>query len=144
MFVGTHHRAIDMKWRLSLPAELFGPTFEGDRDSFYFASGGDHLILMSSRYFQQLAEQVLAKSVMAHRDLRRKFFGNTYAKQLDKNGRIQIPEPLREKCGLGDRPPVVIVGTGPYAELRPATDAPQAPEAEEMCDVLDQLEALGG
>ena len=37
----------------------------------------------------------------------------------------------------------MIVGTGPYAEIRPAGKAPAEPAPQEMVDVFDVLEALG-
>jgi DNA-binding transcriptional regulator/RsmH inhibitor MraZ len=144
MFVGTHRRTLDEKWRVPLPSDLFAPAFKGDRDNLYFAPAGDHLILFTSDYFERLSEQLLKKSVVAHRELRRRFFGNTFPKQRDKNGRVQIPEPLRAQAGFSARDELVIIGTGQYAELRPATQAPAAPEPEEMFDVFDALDAMGG
>ena len=144
MFFGTYQRSIDAKWRIALPQELFDPAFEGDRETYYFTPAGDHLILLSSKYFHQLSEQLMATNVMARRKLRRKLFGNTYVKQLDKNGRIQVPKPLRDTCGLEAGMTVHIVGTGPYAEIRSLDAAGGGDESAEMFDVFDELAALGG
>ena len=144
MFVGTHRRTLDEKWRLPLPADLFAPAYQGDRDNLYFAPAGDHLILFTSDYFERLSEQLLKKSVVAHRDLRRRFFGNTYPKVRDKNGRIQIPEPLRAKAGFSAKDELELIGTGQYAEVRRAPDVSATPEPEEMFDVFDALDAMGG
>jgi len=144
MFVGTHRRTLDEKWRLPLPSDLFAPAYKGDRDNLYFVPAGDHLILFTSDYFERLSEQLLKKSVMAHRDLRRTFFGNTYPKQRDKNGRIQIPEGLRTQAGFSAKEEVVIIGTGQYAELRSAAQAPETPRPDEMFDIFDALDAMGG
>jgi DNA-binding transcriptional regulator/RsmH inhibitor MraZ len=143
MFVGTHKRSLDEKWRLPLPSDLFAPAYTGDRDNLYFVPAGDHLILFTSEFFQRLSDEVLKKSVMAHRDLRRKFFGNMFPKLRDKNGRIQIPVPLRDKSNLSAKSEVVIIGTGQYAEIRPVAQAPEAPEPEEMFDVFDALDQMG-
>jgi DNA-binding transcriptional regulator/RsmH inhibitor MraZ len=144
MFVGTHKRNVDDKWRVPLPSDLFAPGFDEDRDQLYFAPAGDHLILFSGSYFRRLTEQLLERSVMAHQDLRRKFFGNTYPKQRDKSGRVQIPEPLRANSGLGTKSEVVIIGAGPYAEIRASDKAPPEPEPAEMVDIMAALEGLGG
>ena len=144
MLVGTHRRRLDEKWRLPIPGELFAPGFDGDRESLFFAPAGDHLIFFPERYFQKLADQLFGRSVVAHQELRRKFFGSTYAKSRDKNGRVQIPEPLRARSGLGEKDEVVIVGTGSYAELLPADRAPAEPAAAEMTDIFAALESLGG
>lgn len=144
MLVGTHRRKLDEKWRLPIPNELFAPGFEGDRENLFFAPAGDHLIFFPEKYFQKLADQLFGKSVVAHQDLRRKFFGSTYPKARDKNGRVQIPEPLRARSGLTERDEVVIVGTGSYAEVLPASRAPEEPGPEEMTDIFATLEGLGG
>jgi DNA-binding transcriptional regulator/RsmH inhibitor MraZ len=142
MFYGTHQRSIDAKWRLALPQEIFDPKFEGDRETFYFLPAGDHLILMSSAHFHRLSEQLTSKNVMARRKLRRKLFGKTYVKQIDKNGRIQVPLPLRHLCGLAAGATVDIIGTGPYAEIRAQDAADLGEESEEMFAVFDELEAM--
>ncbi len=141
MFAGTFTRKLDEKWRLPLPADLL--IGEDDQTIFYFAPSAGYLILFSPQYFDQLSEQIHAKSVMGHRKLRKKFFGNTYKKPRDKSGRITIPESLRARCGLSAGAEVVMVGTGLYAEILPAAMAPEEPGPEEMEDVFDALEALG-
>jgi DNA-binding transcriptional regulator/RsmH inhibitor MraZ len=143
MFVGTYRRKVDDKWRLPLPADLLSSAGEDDQTDFYFAPASGHLILFSQTYFDQLAAQVHAKSVMAHRELRRKFFGNTYKKPRDKSGRITIPDSLRGRSGLTVGTEAVLVGTGSYVELLPAALAPAEPGPEEMVDIFDTLEALG-
>ncbi len=143
MFVGTYRRKLDDKWRLPLPSDLLAGAGEGDQAVFYFAPAAGFLILFSKEYFDQLAAQVHAKSVMGHRELRKKFFGNTYKKPRDKSGRITIPESLRDRCGLTTGAEVVLVGTGAYVEILPETMAPAEPGPEEMVDIFDTLEALG-
>ena len=144
VFVGTYRRKVDDKWRLPLPSDLLSGAGEGDQTNFFFAPSAGHLILFSEQYFDQLASQVHAKSVMAHRELRKKFFGNTYKKPRDKSGRITIPEPLRDRCGLCAGAEAVLVGTGAYVEILPEAMAPADPGPEEMVDIFDTLEALGG
>jgi DNA-binding transcriptional regulator/RsmH inhibitor MraZ len=143
VFVGTYRRKVDDKWRLPLPSDLLAGAGEGDQTNFYFAPSAGHLILFSEQYFDQLATQVHAKSVMAHRELRKKFFGNTYKKPRDKSGRITIPESLRGRCGFDAGDEVVLVGTGPYVEILPVSMAPQEPRPEEMDDIFDSLGAIG-
>ena len=143
MFVGTYKRRLDEKWRLPLPADLLSDAVTGDSEFFYFAPAAGHLILFSQEYFDQLSEQVTAKSVMAHRELRKKFFGNTYKKPRDKSGRVTIPEPLRARCGLDAGMEAVLVGTGSYVEILPEAMAPPEPGPEEMVSIFDTLEGLG-
>lgn len=143
MFVGTFTRKVDEKWRLPLPADLLGDAGDADQAFFYFAPSAGHLILFSQFHFDQLSTQVNARSVMANRELRRKFFGNTYKKPRDKSGRITIPDSLRGRCGFDAGDEVVLVGTGPYVEILPVSMAPEEPGPEEMNDIFDSLEAMG-
>ena len=92
----------------------------------------------------RLSEQLLKQSVVAHRDLRRTFFGSTYPKVRDKNGRIQIPEPLRNDVGFSAKDELQILGTGQYAELRKSPETTEAPDSESMFDVFEALDAMGG
>ncbi len=143
MFAGTYTRKVDEKWRLPLPSDLFSGAGGDEQGSFYFAPAGDRLILFSQEYFDQLTAQLQTRSVMGHRELRRKFFGNTYKKPRDKSGRITIPEPLRARCGFRAGEEAVLVGTGPYAEILPVELAPEEPGADEMLDIIQTLEAMG-
>ena len=143
MFIGTFRRTVDDKWRLPLPNDLVLEDGEGGSDEFYFAPAGNHLLLFSKGYFDQLARQVHQKSVLAHRELRRKFFGNSYKKVRDNSGRVQIPEPLRDRSGLSPKAEAVLVGTGSYLEIHPGDRAPAEPDADEMVSILDALERLG-
>jgi MraZ protein len=143
MLVGTYRRTVDDKWRLPVPAELLASEPGEEHQLFYFAPADDHLILFTEGTFRRLADQLMERSVMAHRQLRRQFFGLSFAKKRDKNGRIQVPEQLRNLSGLGPRDEVVIVGTGPYAEVRPADKVPAEPGPAERANILDALEAIG-
>jgi DNA-binding transcriptional regulator/RsmH inhibitor MraZ len=142
MFLGTWKRSLDDKWRLPLPGELQEPGSGTEPARFYFAAERDHLILFSEQTFRQLSEQILAPNNLRRPELRRAFFGSTYPKVLDANGRLTIPEPLRERSGLSPKGEVSIVGTGTYAELWPTAKAP--PEGEGMTDVIASLSDLIG
>ncbi|MHC4469924.1 MAG: division/cell wall cluster transcriptional repressor MraZ [Planctomycetota bacterium] len=143
MLVGSYKRTVDDKWRLPVPSELLASEPGEGHQVFYFAPADDHLILFSERTFRRLADQLMERSVMAHRQLRRQFFGLSFAKKRDKNGRIQVPEALRDLSGLAPRGEVVIVGTGPYAEIRPVDRVPAEPDQKERANILDALEAIG-
>ncbi len=49
------------------------------------------------------------------RTLRRRVFGSTFDLELDRQGRVVLPQPLRQYAGLQDE--VVIVGAGTWLEL---------------------------
>ena len=115
MLVGTYTRTVDDKWRLPVPAELLAGEPGEVHQTFYFAPADDHLILFSEGTYKRLAEQLMVKSVMAHRELLRQFFWMSFAKK----------------------------GTGPYAEVRPADQVPEEPGREERANILSALEAIG-
>lgn len=140
LLVGRHKRTLDDKWRLPIPAELFIPAAAEGGETLYFAPNGSRLIFFTEKQFQQLAEQLFKENLVANEDLRRKFFGNTYPKVRDKNGRVQIPEPLRGRSGLTAREEVVIVGTGSYAEILPAS-ADREESDEELKQAFQMLGA---
>jgi len=144
MFVGTERRTLDDKWRVTVPNKLFVHSFEGDRENLYFAPADQGLILFTSEYFHRLSEQLLKKSVTGNRDLRRRFFGSTYPKHRDKNGRIQIPEPLRKRCGFTLSDEIALVGTGPYLEVVNAGVLPAEEEpGGDMLSIFDEIDRAG-
>jgi len=142
MFLGTWKRTLDDKWRLPLPGELLASGDGADQGRFYFAADRDHLILFSEKTFRQLSDQLLAPNNLRRPELRRAFFGSTYLKVLDANGRLTIPEPLRERSGLSPKGELSVVGTGTYAELWPSARAPA--EGPGMTDVITSLSDLIG
>jgi MraZ protein len=49
------------------------------------------------------------------RTLRRRVFGSTFDLEIDRQGRVVLPQPLRQYAGLHEE--VVIVGAGTWLEL---------------------------
>jgi MraZ protein len=62
----------------------------------------------------RLGEQRSTRQAVGRR-IRRAFLPGAFDVELDRQGRILVPQPLRQQCGLDER--AVIVGCGDYIEL---------------------------
>jgi MraZ protein len=115
MFFGTYEHTIDEKGRLTLPArfrELFG-------DGVVIAKGLDSNVDV----FPRTGWGVLVEERLAHldplspetRQLRRFFFAGAAHESMDRQGRVLVPQPLREAGGLARD--VVIAGVLDHLEI---------------------------
>lgn len=106
MFLGTHTPRLDDKGRMILPAKYREELSAG----LVVTKGQERcLYVFPASEFGRITEAlrtapVTAKSV---RDYSRVFFASASDEELDKQGRITIPQGLREYAGL-DRDCVVI------------------------------------
>ena len=114
MFFGQFDHSIDGKGRLTIPAQY--------RDDFangaYITRGfEDNLIIMCTNEFNTLYHRFRDMSITDDQaqDLARMFFGSAAMLELDKAGRILIPQFLREAAGVDSS--VKIIGLGPYFEI---------------------------
>jgi len=115
-FYGTYEHAIDDRGRIAIPA--------GYRDEF---SGGGVvrvnvegcIELYTQQGFEEEAQRRLSveestRSLTARRT-RRTFLAGAYPVDLDKQGRILLPQPVRALARLNGR--AAIVGCGDYMEI---------------------------
>ncbi|MCL4560527.1 MAG: division/cell wall cluster transcriptional repressor MraZ [Chloroflexi bacterium] len=114
MFLGLHYHSIDEKGRLTIPARYREILGEGA----YITRGFDRnlMVLTTSTYdqlYQRLTDMNMAS--MATRRLRRLMLTNTFNVDLDKSGRILIPQILRQAANLDGE--VIIAGQGNYFEV---------------------------
>lgn len=114
MFLGRYHHSIDSKGRLTVPAKFRDLLSDGA----YVSQGFErNLMVMTAPTFASLSERVNNMSLTAQttRELRRLIFASADAVETDKNGRILIPQFLREVAGLEGE--AVLVGVGDYFEI---------------------------
>ncbi len=114
MFLGEFEHIIDEKGRVAIPARFREELGEG----FVLTRGFD-LCLQAFPYpiWQQLSERV-SKLPFANaeaRNMRRILFSLAAEVEIDRQGRILIPQNLREYAGLAEQ--VVISGMNTYFEL---------------------------
>jgi MraZ protein len=114
MFLGQYQHAIDDKGRLTIPAR-FRELLEGGA---YVTQGFDkNLMVMTESYFKLVYERLSTMSITdpGTRLLRRMILGNAYPVEVDKAGRVLLPQGLRQFLNLSGE--AVVVGQGEYFEI---------------------------
>lgn len=114
MFFGQFDHSIDEKGRLTIPAR-YRDLLEGGA---YITLGFDNnLMVMRSSEFDQLYHNLEELSVTNSnaRQLSRMLFGSAAMLEMDKAGRVLIPQFLRDTIHLASQ--VKVVGIGHYFEL---------------------------
>src|SRR3972149_4018571 len=94
MFLGQYQHNLDDKGRLMIPAR-FRQLLDGDA---FITQGFDKcLMVMTGSYFKQVYERIEAMNLAdpTARLLRRLILSNAYPVEVDKVGRILIPQNLR-------------------------------------------------
>ncbi len=114
MFLGTYQHNLDDKGRLMIPAR-FRELLDGGA---YLTQGFDRcLMVMTGEYFRRVYVDVNATSLTNPdaRLLRRMILANTSQVDIDKVGRVLVPQTLREFAGLDGE--AVVVGQGEFFEV---------------------------
>jgi MraZ protein len=99
MFLGTHTPKLDDKGRLFLPAKFRDELAEG----LVVTKGQERcLSLFPLAEFERISGKLRAGAVTSKpmRDYSRVFFASAYDQVPDRQGRINIPGPLREYAEL--------------------------------------------
>ncbi len=116
-FYGTFEHALDDRGRLAVPA-VYRRAFE---EGGVVRPGIEGCVeLYSPEAFQAEADRRLSGDDESTRTLtarrtRRGFLAEAFPVELDRQGRILIPLPIRTAAGLDGR--AVIVGCGDYLEV---------------------------
>jgi MraZ protein len=112
MLIGEYQHNIDPKGRVIVPAKFR----EDLGDSFYITKGLDGcLFVLSLDGWTKLQEKVSAMPISKARGLQRFFFSGAVEAEPDRQGRILIPQPLRDYAGL--EKDVTFIGASNRAEL---------------------------
>jgi MraZ protein len=116
LLTGTHPRTLDDKKRLALPRRLRDQL--GDPHTLLVTPGPDQCLwLYTQDGLERLAEK-LDRSPAADAEVRvfrRLYFAQTEAVDVDRTGRILIPERLVQFAGL--QHDVVLIGVRDHLEL---------------------------
>jgi len=109
MFLGQYQHNIDEKGRLTIPARFRDQLADGA----YIIRGFDrNLMVLTPAYFETLYDRVNHMNLTdpTARLLKRLIFSGADRVEVDKAGRILLPQFLRQSASLnGD---VVVVGVG--------------------------------
>jgi len=114
MFLGTYEHTIDDKGRMTIPVRFRELINEGA----YITLGFDHnLMVLTNEVFSNLSSRVNEMSITnpVARDLRRLMFSNAFQVEVDKAGRILIPNFLRNMIQLDGQ--AILIGAGGYFEI---------------------------
>jgi len=114
VFLGEYQHSVDSKGRLVLPSRFRDRLERG----LVVTKGQERcLYVFPIDKWDQEVEQVnnLPRTDRRSRNYARSFFGSASDQQLDRQGRIQIPQPLREYASLGKD--VVVIGVADRVEI---------------------------
>jgi MraZ protein len=112
--LGTHSYSLDPKGRVSLPTKFRAAFVDGA----WITTGQDGCLYVFPRAeWERRAEEVSASplSDSAGRAFARMFFGSSEEVRLDSQGRVTIPQRLRDQAGI--RKEVVVLGVRARMEI---------------------------
>ncbi len=114
MFLGQFQHSLDEKGRLMIPARYRELLAAGA----FITQGFDKcLMVMTEVYFQQVYDRINAMNLAdpTARLLRRLILSNAYPVEVDKVGRILVPQNLRQVIALESE--AIVAGQGEYFEV---------------------------
>ncbi|MHC1578501.1 MAG: division/cell wall cluster transcriptional repressor MraZ [Dehalococcoidia bacterium] len=115
MFIGEYQYKVDEKGRVPLPPKLRREMKEG----VVLAKGmGEKCIAVYTmrewrRLSDKLAEKALSPANL--RRLNRAIHGSAFSASFDGQGRVKLPDPLRQYANIGDT--VIVIGANARVEL---------------------------
>lgn len=114
-FLGQYHHNIDEKGRLTIPARFREMLLA--QGAFMIQGFDPNIMVLTSPIYEKWADRISQMSVTdpISRLLRRLLYSTAGRIEVDKVGRILIPQYLRDAAGLTDD--AVIVGSGEYFEI---------------------------
>ncbi|MCZ2121908.1 MAG: division/cell wall cluster transcriptional repressor MraZ [Anaerolineales bacterium] len=115
MFLGQFYHNLDDKGRLMIPARYRDLLAAGA----FITQGFDKcLMVMTDAYFKEVYERInnMNMADASARMLRRLILSNAYPVEVDKVGRILVPQNLREFLGITSGE-LTVAGQGDYFEV---------------------------
>lgn len=114
MFLGQFQHNLDDKGRLMIPARFRELLEKGA----YITQGFDKcLMVMNESYFKQVYDRIESMNLAdpTARMLRRLILSNAYPAEVDKVGRVLVPQNLRSFLHLNGE--AIVAGQGDYFEV---------------------------
>ncbi len=137
MLFGSYQYAIDAKGRFNFPPkfrEFFGETFTVTKWM------DNSLVAFSQDDWEKMVQKLLDKGVGKGRELQQYLFTNAVIVQPDKQGRILLPQTLRDDTKI--LKDVSILGMGDHAEIW-SSEIWQARKAKiDKLNVVDLMQEL--
>ena len=104
MFKGSHAVTVDAKGRIAIPASYRQSLLDDCAGRLVLTRHWDGcLLIYPAPEFQAFETQLLARGSLNPkvRDIQRFFIGNARDVDMDRQGRLLLPGPLRSAAGLG-------------------------------------------
>lgn len=138
LLLGTYTPKIDAKGRMALPAKFRSQLGQG----LVMARDQERCVyLLPFDEFRRIASQIQRVSVgnKAAREYLRVFLSGAVDQQPDKQGRVLVPQMLRDYANLGSD--VVVIGVGTRAELwnKDTWESYLAEKEEGYSDIADDV-----
>lgn len=139
MFLGEYEYKVDNKGRLPLP-----PKFRQELGGELMVTRGVErcIVLYTAAEWRKLADQLASQTVSPSklRKLNRVLFGAAFSLTLDGQGRIALPQPLRQYAQIEDT--AVIVGANNCVEIWNSElwNAEKASAEEQVWQIIESLE----
>ncbi len=140
MFTGEYHHNLDAKGRMIIPVK-FRDELNGE---FVITSSLDGCLSMYAPAEWQILENKLNALPMTNqkaRKLKRFLLGSAVSCELDKQGRILIPQVLRDKIQL--KKDVTLVGVGDHIEIWASEKWEEENDFSDSLELAEDMEGLG-
>jgi MraZ protein len=114
MLIGEYNHTLDEKNRMSLPVKFRKELGK----SVVLSPGLDNcLSIFTTKEWQKISEKLSDSSMLAsdNRSFSRFMFGQAVIVDIDTNGRVLIPENLKNRSKLGNK--VIVIGVQNRAEI---------------------------
>ena len=136
--VGTYTPKIDAKGRMALPAKFRSQLGPG----MVMARGQERCVyLLPQSEFRRIALQIQRTSMgnKAARDYLRVFLSGAVDQEPDRQGRVLVPQMLRDYANLGSD--IVVIGVGTRAEIwnKQAWEEYLAEQEQGYSDIADDV-----
>ena len=139
MFLGEYEYKVDVKGRVPLPPKYR----EKLRDGLVLTAGPEMCIVVYSvAEWEKLATNLTGGSILPSklRRLNRAVFASAYSLEPDRQGRIALPQMLRDHAAVRDE--VVVVGANTYFEIwnKERWQAEKTASQEQAFQIIESLE----
>ena len=138
MLIGEYRHSLDPKGRVNFPAKLR----EDLGASFIICRGLDNcLYVYRMSEWDKLVEKTSALPSSKARTIQRFFFASAVCCEPDKQGRVLIPQTLRDYAGLTGE--IAVIGVSTRAEIWDSARWDEANAALTSESVAETMEELG-
>ncbi len=139
MFLGEYEYRVDAKGRVPLPPKYR----EKLKDGVVLTAGPEKCIVAySTAEWEKLASNLTGGSIVPSklRRLNRAVFASAYNVEVDGQGRVPLPQLLRDHAEVGDE--VVVAGANTYFEIwnKKQWQAEKAASQEQAFQIIESLE----